>query len=185
MNYDIYLRPLNIEDARTSYKWRNNPLIWEYTPFKPTEYITEAIETEWLKKALNVKSDYRFAICLKKGGKYLGNVQLINVKHRSACFHIFIGEPVFWGKGIGKEATFLVLDYGFNELGLRCIMLDVHKEHQSARRVYEKAGFQTFNKKGDFVGMAITKKHYDELKELTNYSEKNNDRNILEKPIFR
>ncbi|HEY0771405.1 MAG TPA: GNAT family N-acetyltransferase [Sphingobacteriaceae bacterium] len=185
MDYSIYLRPINIDDANVSYQWRNNPLVWQFTKFKPTNYITRAIETAWLAKVLKIKNDFRFAICLKENNQYLGNIQLINVKHKSACLHLFIGDPLLWGKGIGKEATGLLLEYGFKTLGLRCIMLEVHKDNLSAQRIYQKTGFQAFNKRGDFIGMTITRKHYDERQMVIQGNEENHNGQVLMSPAYR
>ena len=160
MNYSVYLRPLKFEDAKTSYKWRNNPKIWEFTPFKPTKLISLAMEKVWLKKALKNKNEYRFAICLLETGQYIGNIQLINVKNNSGCFHVFIGEPSFWSKGIGKEATSLILNYGFTKLGLDFITLGVHKMNAFAKSVYYKMGFQPISEDGDFIEMALEKNHF-------------------------
>ena len=166
MNYSVYLRPLKLEDAKTSYKWRNNPKIWEFTPFKPNKHITLAMEKLWLKKTLKAKNEYRFAICMLDTGKYVGNIQLINVKNNTACFHVFIGEPSFWGKGIGKEATSLILNYGFTKLGLDFVTLGVHKMNAFAKSVYYKMGFQPLSEDGDFIEMALEKNQYFKLKNL-------------------
>jgi len=163
MSFSVFIRPLEVNDAKISYKWRNNKLIWEFTEFKPTKNITRAIENEWLKNALTVKNDHRFAICLKETGEYIGNVQLLNVKNQSANFHLFIGNTKFWGMGLGKEATKLVLFYGFNVLDLCNVMLKVHKEHIAAQRLYERIGFQVVNDRDVFIKMMLTKKYYKAL----------------------
>ncbi|TKB97613.1 GNAT family N-acetyltransferase [Pedobacter cryophilus] len=167
MNYSIYLRPLNLEDAETSYRWRNNPEIWNFTEFKPNKHITVEIETEWLYRILQNKDEYRFAICLKETGQYLGNVQLLNVNNKTACFHIFIGETSFWGKGIGNKATALLLEHGFNNLKLDFITLRVHKDNSFALSVYKKMGFQIIDKNGDFMEMALAKDYYYRLQKLS------------------
>ena len=53
-NLAIYLRSLK-EDALTSYKWRNNPLIWKLTGSKPDIEITKEIELSWIDKILKKK----------------------------------------------------------------------------------------------------------------------------------
>lgn len=160
MKSAVYLRPLNPADAIVSFKWRNNPLIWKYTHFRPSEYVTKTIESKWLEKVLNNENEYRFAICLKKNGKYVGNVQIIDIKDKTGEFHIFIGETSYWGKGIGQEATALMLDYGFTKLGLEIILLQVHKENQIAKSIYNKMGFHACNDKDDFVEMVINKNDF-------------------------
>ena len=54
-NLAIYIRSLKREDALTSYKWRNNPLIWELTGSKPDIEITKEIELSWIDKILKRK----------------------------------------------------------------------------------------------------------------------------------
>ena len=59
----------------------------------------------------------------------------------AACrFRILIG-PHGRDRGLGTEATRLMLDHGFTALGLRRITLDVYASNPRARRAYEKAGF--------------------------------------------
>ncbi|MFE9534949.1 GNAT family N-acetyltransferase [Streptomyces sp. NPDC006691] len=45
------------------------------------------------------------------------------------------------GSGLGTEATRLIVGYGFEELGLYRISLEVYAFNPRARRVYEKVGF--------------------------------------------
>lgn len=46
------------------------------------------------------------------------------------------------GKGVGGEATHLVLDYAFHVANLRCVYLSVIEPNTGAIRAYEKAGFK-------------------------------------------
>lgn len=46
------------------------------------------------------------------------------------------------GKGVGTEATRLVLDYAFHVTNLRCVHLSVIEPNEGAIRAYEKAGFK-------------------------------------------
>ena len=140
-NLAIYIRSLKREDALTSYKWRNNPLIWELTGSKPDIEITKEIELSWIDKILKRKNEKRFAICIEKTNQYIGNVQLTNIQNKKAEFHIFIGETKFWGKNIATIATNKVLNFADNDLKLKEVYLWVKKENIAAIRVYEKCGF--------------------------------------------
>jgi RimJ/RimL family protein N-acetyltransferase len=157
MNYSIYLRELYLSDAKISCNWRNNPLIWKYTSFKAEKFISEEIELEWLKNILAKPNDHRFAICLKKNSQYIGNVQLTNVHLNTAEFHLFIGDPSYWGMGIGKQATSLMLNFGFTHLDLHSIYLEVHKENDAAKSLYKKIGFSENGINDDFLKMIIQK----------------------------
>lgn len=46
-------------------------------------------------------------------------------------------------RGLGTEASRLFLSYGFEQLGLRRISLNVLNFNPRARRVYDKLGFVT------------------------------------------
>ena len=168
MKNSIYLRSLILEDAKTSYLWRNNPLIWKYTGRKPLPKITVETETEWLKNAFENKNDHRFAICTTENCKYIGNVQLINVNDESAEYHIFIGDISYWGKGVGKQATHLMLKYGFNHLKLAFITLQVHESNSSAKSLYQKLGFIECGITGNFIDMTLTNKRFNDLWAKTN-----------------
>jgi len=160
MNENIYLRPLILEDAKTSYKWRNNPEIWKYTFFNPSAPITLEVETAWLEKILNRTDQKRFAICLTESGKYIGNIQLIDIVDREAEFHLFIGEQDYWGKGIGEKATKHILDYGFFTLNLSTMRLDVSIKNEAAIKIYTRQGFVEAKREGDYLLMKITKDDY-------------------------
>ena len=64
----------------------------------------------------------------------------INWRHRRARFGIFLGDR--HGRGLGTEATRLVLDWGFNMLGLANVLLEVLTDNERAIRAYERAGFR-------------------------------------------
>ena len=52
MKDEICLRPLREEDAKTSWRWRNDPRVWAQTVSHPDREVTEAMELDWIRKAL-------------------------------------------------------------------------------------------------------------------------------------
>lgn len=135
----ITIRPLCIEDALTSYKWRNNSNIWKYTGNKPDRLITPEMETEWIKKVIKNDNERRFAIIAD--GKYIGNTYLTNIENKTAKYHIFIGEESFWGKGIGTEVLKLVLTFAKKELKLKTIYFNPSINNVATLKMYRKMGF--------------------------------------------
>jgi len=160
MTISIYIRPLVVEDALVSYAWRNDPLIWIYTGYKPVNYITAVIETAWLQDELLKENQARFAICVKELNTYVGNIQLLDITAHDAELHLFIGNRLYWGKGIGYQATAKILNYGFLIKELDLIYLKVHPSNISAIAVYEKAGFEITGKQNDLICMSITKSKF-------------------------
>lgn len=61
--------------------------------------------------------------------------------NESCNYRIFIG-PKGRGRGLGTEATRLIVGYGFEHLGLHRISLEVYAFNPRARRAYEKVGFR-------------------------------------------
>jgi RimJ/RimL family protein N-acetyltransferase len=61
-------------------------------------------------------------------------------EERSCTFRALIGARGR-GRGIGTEATRLIVGYAFEELGLHRVQLDAYAFNDRALRVYEKVGF--------------------------------------------
>ena len=83
-----------------------------------------------------------FSVLTRETDEFVGHVGLFgaDVKERFAVFGIIIGPP-FWGRGLGTDATRLMVRYGFDELGLHRIELNVWAFNERAVRAYTAAGF--------------------------------------------
>lgn len=152
---DIYIRPLREEDALISWRWRNDPEIWEFTGARPNQYITEEIEIEWARRVIADRTSKRFAICIKESGEYIGNIQLTDIAGREAQFHIFIGNKLCWGKGVATDATRLLLPYAKETLGLESIYLEVNRKNSAAIKSYKNNNFLVVGSEGDFIRMSV------------------------------
>ncbi len=84
-----------------------------------------------------------FSLVTFPGHELIGNAGFADMDpaEKMALFRITIGSTGHHGKGLGTEATMLVLQYGFDELDLRRIRLEVLPSNARAIRSYEKAGF--------------------------------------------
>jgi RimJ/RimL family protein N-acetyltransferase len=83
------------------------------------------------------------AVADKATGACVGEVVLNqwDPGNESCNFRILIG-PRGRDRGLGSEATRLIVGYGFERLGLHRISLEVYAFNPRARRAYEKAGFR-------------------------------------------
>jgi RimJ/RimL family protein N-acetyltransferase/glycosyltransferase involved in cell wall biosynthesis len=149
--YKVLIRPLQIEDAYISFKWRNDPEIWKYTGSRPDREITIEIEKKWIQSVLKDDSCRRFAILVDE--KYIGNIQLTNIINGSAEYHIFIGDKSFWGKGISSLATYEILHYAKEELGLHNVYLSVREDNIFAIKAYKKNSFTTVSVENGWIKM--------------------------------
>ena len=140
----VILRPLERADLNERYLgWLNDPEVTRYTETGTFPATTEDLEN-YYRSVTGSKNDVILAVVDKKSGQHIGNVKLGPIRwvHRVATFGILIGEKEFWGKGVGLEATRLMVEYGFYRLNLHRIDLGVFAEHEAAVQCYEKAGFK-------------------------------------------
>jgi len=117
---NIYLRALCMEDTEGSYpNWFNNPEVTRYNSHGERTY-TKEMAKEYVQMVTNSSSYNVFAIVEVSTQAHIGNISLqaINPKAGNAEFAILIGEPSVYAKGVGKEASNLLLAYGFTQLGL-------------------------------------------------------------------
>lgn len=140
----ITIRPLEEKDAHTSVKWRNIPEIWQHTGSAPDHEITLNEEQQWIQRVIADASSRRFAI--EADGVYVGNVYLTDIHDGVADYHIFIGDTAYWGKGVARKASELIIAYGQNELGLRAIELEVKPGNAAAHHLYASMGFAEVSK---------------------------------------
>ena len=76
-------------------------------------------------------------------GRCIGGLKLtLDESCDSANYAVGIFDEAMLGKGIGTEATKLILDYAFNKLRLREIRLRVLEYNKRAISCYKKAGFK-------------------------------------------
>lgn len=103
------------------------------------------MEENWFERMLagQGKDGYLFVICSLESGEPIGNTALFDLdfSNGAAGMGITIGEKALWGRGYGTDALNALLDFGFGELRLERIWLDVYDFNVRARRSYEKSGF--------------------------------------------
>ncbi len=83
-----------------------------------------------------------FAIMTKEGNRHIGNICIENIswENNSGEISILIGEKDVWGKGVATEAYKLIIDYGFNMLGLHRLYSGMTVRNKAMIKVAEKAG---------------------------------------------
>ncbi len=100
---------------------------------------------EQLKKYHATPNRKAFTVHLQATNTVIGHCELgnIDLRNRTATFcRLLIGEKTLRGKGFGQEAVVETLRYGFEELGLHRIELNVFAFNKGAIALYKKIGFQ-------------------------------------------
>lgn len=85
----------------------------------------------------------RFVIDDTERDLIIGHCGLFNFNHvsRTCELGITIGDKDYWGKGYGREAITLLLDYGFRLNNVRKVFLHVNGGNERAQRAYRACGF--------------------------------------------
>jgi RimJ/RimL family protein N-acetyltransferase len=104
--------------------------------------FTEEAARRWYATRGEQDDRLDLAIVERASGNYAGEVVLNDLDrgNRSIGFRIGL-RPGFQGRGLGSEATRLVVAYAFDVLDLHRIELEVYASNPRARHVYERAGF--------------------------------------------
>lgn len=83
-----------------------------------------------------------WAVTDTQTGDYIGEVVLNELDDDNAAMNFRIALlSEHLGRGLGTEATRLVLEHAFTALGLHRVSLEVYAVNPRAQRAYEKAGF--------------------------------------------
>ncbi len=146
---NIYLRPLTLSDTDLIVKWRNTDSVRKnlfsqelITPESHINYYNEYIEThrcyQFILEQIVYENGNMYSFSVPVGTVYLKNIDYSNSK---ALMGTFIGEGMDRGKGFGKEAIQLILKYGFLQLGLNKIYLQVICNNEKMKGICEELGF--------------------------------------------
>jgi RimJ/RimL family protein N-acetyltransferase len=77
-----------------------------------------------------------------------------DVAARHCELGIGIGEKDYWGRGYGREAVKLLLDYAFRVRNFRRVWLEVHAANERAIRAYRACGFVEEGRMREHVWLA-------------------------------
>ena len=139
----VYLRPAERSDIDLFVRWFADAETTRYLAVRAP--FSKAMEEKWFDTMLEEqgKKGYHFVICLLADDRAIGTAGFhhVNYEDGNASFGISIGEKAEWSKGYGTDALRAICDFGFGQLRLERIELDVYEPNLRARRSYEKAGF--------------------------------------------
>ena len=140
----IDLRPLSLQDVNENYVgWLNDSEVCKYNSHHAYPYTTE-LAKEYVTSVRSQQRDLVLAIVAKDTGKHIGNISLqhINLINQSAEYAIILGDRAYWGKGVAKEASRLILKHGFDALNLHRIYCGTSRENIPMQKLAATLGFK-------------------------------------------
>lgn len=153
----VTLRSIVMTDAPRFVKWLSDPQVNKFTSRRK---VSLKEERKWIKGLDKDRLEKVFAIDTKDG-VHIGSVGIyLDKQDKGAKYGILIGDKHHWDKGLGTEATKLILDYGFKKLQVHRIQLAVYSYNKRAIAVYKKLGFRLEGKSRE--GIFYRGEFYDE-----------------------
>ena len=139
---DVVLRRLEVADLDRLYEYRNDREVMVQLGGFSVGYSRAAL-VDWLEKHRRRDDEVLWCIAARPDDRCIGHVGLyrIDSRVRKAEFAILVGDRSLQGRGIGKVVTRTVIDYGFRELNLHRVSLQVLETNERAIRLYESLGF--------------------------------------------
>jgi len=105
------------------------------------------VTAEQLDLSQSDKSRFAFSIVYNETNQSIGHCELYLLENSARIDRIIIGDKSMKGKGICGMLMSLLLQYGFRELKLPMLELNVFDWNTAAIKCYEKAGLaRNFNK---------------------------------------
>lgn len=153
--------------------WSRDSEYMRLSGSEPARMWWPAAEKNWLKEYMD--EAYLFGIYRCEDDRLIGTLDLEvdNWAVRNAWLGIGIGDRSCWGKGYGSEAMRLLLHYGFEELHLDRVTLNVFEYNTRGVHVYEKLGFKMEGrypkwllregKRWDLIYMGITRSEWEQV----------------------
>ena len=112
-------------------------------------------EVAWLESVIeeshgSPRRQYQLGVELIETADLVGMVRLglDSAVHRSASLGYGLRSDQ-WGRGLTTEAAWLIINFGFETLGLHRIWATHHPENLASRRVLDKLGFQEEGRRRD------------------------------------
>lgn len=137
----LYLRPINLEDAKAVFDYASSPLVGPNAGWKPHEKIQESIDfINYCIKKKSFGQPGNYAIVHKGDDTMIGTIE-VHSYHGHKGEIGFVLHPSYWGKGLITEAAKAIIIYAFELLGLERLSYGYFLFNDRSKRVCEKLEF--------------------------------------------
>jgi RimJ/RimL family protein N-acetyltransferase len=139
----VYLRPAERTDIPLFARWLSDARTTRSLALRSP--ISRAMEERWFDELLehHGRDRWHFVICRLDDDRAVGVIDLheIDLTNGGAGLGIVIGDEADRGQGYGGDALDALIEFGFGELRLERVWLEVYDGNPDARRLYERVGF--------------------------------------------
>jgi RimJ/RimL family protein N-acetyltransferase len=148
----VALRRPKPEDLSAVTRWYRDPELARLTRYQ-TRPMTHAEVERFFQVRMMAHDALAYSIVELPDWRLVGftTFSSLDPDNGSVLFHITIGEHDAWGRGLGTEATELMVGHAFERLMLHRVGLTVFSYNIRAIRAYEKAGFRVEGRLRDAI----------------------------------
>jgi [ribosomal protein S5]-alanine N-acetyltransferase len=140
----MILREFTYDDSNEMYSLRSDPKVMAYMDSPLHSNISESRDMIGeIQEAYYHGHGIHWAMEWKHTGKMIGYLSFWRLMYGHVRGELgYALKPALWGRGYMKEALSVVLDYGFNELGLHSAEAQVNPGNKASIRLLGSFGFK-------------------------------------------
>lgn len=141
---EIYLAPLSESHLTETYaSWLNDPEVTRHTRHGTSPYTLAKVR-DYFEKIRDSEETIVFAIHLKENDLHVGNISLNDISwgNHSGEISILLGDRRYWGKGLGRDAVRLVIQFGFECCQLHRLWVGMTTTNAGMITIARSLGFQ-------------------------------------------
>ena len=136
----VLLKKIEDKDLELLMSWRSNPEVykWFYIQKEPLKWkehyswwLSRKNRIDWI-----ILYDGEFRI------RKIGSINVSDMRSDTPEVGLLIGESSFWGKGVGKKAVKLALNY-LREKRYKKACANVLDTNIASKKLFESLGFQS------------------------------------------
>ena len=120
--------------------WLNNKDVFKYSEQR-FKIHTKHTQKKFLKNKIKDKSCVLFKIYFNKIHIGMAEINNIDNYHKHCEIMYFIGEKLFWNKGIATKVIKNLITYAKKEIGIKKIYAGIYEKNFSSKRVLLKNNF--------------------------------------------
>ncbi len=133
----LMLRPISIDDAHDVFEWASDPVVNKYMPYPLHKNVCQA--EEWI-SSLSDKNEFVF--CLRNSGEIIGGGSMSYKEEYKAYELGYNLKRKYWGLGYATEASKAMIQWAYENLGVRDFFARHANANHASRNVIIKCGFQ-------------------------------------------
>lgn len=137
----VTLRPLEKSDIPMFLHWMNDQDVTRYLLHQHPVMLP--MEEKWFQRLCD-KPEENIVLGITIKGKLIGDIGFHQPDpiSRTALLGLMIGDKAQWGRGYGREAMMLMIEYAFHSLNVRKISSYVFAANAKSLRCHELCGFR-------------------------------------------